>query len=129
MVSVALARGINRRAFLSPTAERLPFSGNARFVGFPPLRDLASYTLMLVHSEESEMKRSEIATPRWLIHPSAWNRNSANFAMTEFSEVPHRTRTIRLYGRAGRQDLVRCDERFWSGMPKRVVLPITETRN
>jgi len=22
-----------------------------------------------------------------LIHPSAWNRNSANFAVTEFSEV------------------------------------------
>jgi hypothetical protein len=29
-----------------------------------------------------------------LIHPSAWNRNSANFAITEFSEV--RTRYLRV---------------------------------
>jgi hypothetical protein len=27
------------------------------------------------------------ALPLALIHPSAWNRNSANFALTEFSEV------------------------------------------
>ncbi len=52
-----------------------------------------------------------------------------NFVITEFYEVPHRTRTIRLYGRAGRQDLLRCDQRFWSDMPKRVVLPMIETRN
>jgi hypothetical protein len=23
----------------------------------------------------------------WMIHPTAWNRNSRNFAFTEFSEV------------------------------------------
>jgi hypothetical protein len=28
-----------------------------------------------------------------LIHPSAWNRNSANFALTEFSEVQQLFRT------------------------------------
>jgi hypothetical protein len=30
---------------------------------------------------------------RRLIHQSAWKRNSANFAFTEFSEVPERPRS------------------------------------
>jgi hypothetical protein len=53
MVSVALPKGINRRVFLSPTAERLPFLGST-------LRDLASYTLILLDSDESSMNAKRI---------------------------------------------------------------------
>src|SRR5215217_4352732 len=42
----------------------------------------------------------------YAIHRSAWNRNSANFAITEFSEV-----------RAGLRRVASCLQ--WQGMPRR----------
>src|SRR5918993_5645743 len=42
------------------------------------------------------------------IHPSAWNRNSANFALTEFSEV--RACQTRISGNAWRYPTLDCED-------------------
>jgi hypothetical protein len=63
MVSVALTSGINRLAFLSPTAKKLPSLENTELAGLPAIRGLTSYTLMLAYGDEMRMKPDCLYSP------------------------------------------------------------------